>query len=50
MLFNSYAFILAFLPVVLVGYYVIRRSAFAGLWVGWQVLSPLFFYAWWNPA
>jgi len=50
MLFNSYTFIFAFLPVVLVGYYLIRRSSLSSLWVPWLVLSSLFFYAWWNPV
>ena len=50
MLFNSYEFIFAFLPVVLVGYYLIRRSSLSALWVPWLVLSSLFFYAWWNPV
>ena len=31
MLFNSYEFIFAFLPVVLVGYYLIRRSSLSNL-------------------
>ena len=47
MLFNSYPFIFAFLPLVLIGFYGLSRigkeTAF-----GWLVISSLFFYAWWN--
>ncbi len=48
MLFNSYLFIFAFLPVVYVVYYALRahhpRQAIA-----WLTVSSLFFYSWWNP-
>ncbi|HZZ92503.1 MAG TPA: MBOAT family protein [Usitatibacter sp.] len=47
MLFNSYAFILAFLPVVVLGFYLLgridRRVA-----AGWLVLASFFFYGWWS--
>jgi D-alanyl-lipoteichoic acid acyltransferase DltB (MBOAT superfamily) len=48
MLFNSYPFIFAFLPVVLAGYFLIGRRSFAmaALWLG---LASLAFYGWWNP-
>ncbi len=48
MLFNSYAFIFGFLPVVLIGFYVLgaRRRDWALLWL---TLASLFFYAWWRP-
>jgi D-alanyl-lipoteichoic acid acyltransferase DltB (MBOAT superfamily) len=47
-LFNTYAFIFAFLPVTLAGYFLIARRSLPGaaLWVG---LASLFFYGWWNP-
>jgi len=50
MLFNSYGFIFAFLPLTFlvylgVGPYLPRRAA-----LGWLVLCSLFFYGWWNPA
>lgn len=50
MLFNSFAFIFCFLPIVLSGFYLIlpRYGARAGF--GWLILSSLFFYGWWNPA
>ncbi len=50
MLFNSYVFILLFLPITLGGFYLLgvlgRRRAV----IGWLVLASLAFYGWWNPA
>ena len=49
MLFNSYEFLLAFLPATLALYFVTAR------WVGSRaalailVAASLFFYGWWNP-
>lgn len=50
MLFNSFEFIFAFLPLTLVGYF-----AFARYWgiesaLGFLTIASLFFYSWWNPA
>jgi D-alanyl-lipoteichoic acid acyltransferase DltB (MBOAT superfamily) len=47
MLFNSYPFLLFFLPAVLIGWFVLgRRSTSAGaLWGG---LCSLFFYGYWD--
>ena len=50
MLFNSYAFIFAFLPVALLGFYWLGRRAGARTALGWLVGCSLFFYGWWNPA
>lgn len=49
MLFNSAEFIFAFLPVVLVGYFLLgkRSRRYA---VAWLVAASLFFYAWWHPG
>ncbi len=49
MLFNSYAFIFFYLPVVLIGFFRLARinHAYAA---GWLALSSLFFYGYWNPA
>ena len=49
MLFNSYAFIFLFLPIVLVGFFWFGRSShtFAAAWL---TLASLFFYGFWNPA
>ncbi len=53
MLFNSYIFIFAFLPLAVAGFFALahwlprgvrRRAA-----IGWLVLASLAFYAWWNP-
>jgi len=47
MLFNSYEYLIYFLPLSLAVYFALgRRAAWA---VGWLVAASLFFYAWWNP-
>lgn len=49
MLFNSYAFIFLFLPLVLLGFFQLGRHSHA--WAaGWVAAASLFFYGWWNPA
>jgi alginate O-acetyltransferase complex protein AlgI len=48
MLFNSYAFLLIFLPVTLLGYVMIGRTLGRGAVFGWLVAVSLFFYGWWN--
>jgi alginate O-acetyltransferase complex protein AlgI len=48
-LFNSYVFIFAFLPVVLVGYAWLRRYPERGWTIAWLVIASLFYYAWWKP-
>lgn len=49
MLFNSYEFILLFMPVVVGGYFAIgQRSNIAGHY--WLIAASLFFYGWWNPV
>ncbi|MDD5276303.1 MAG: MBOAT family protein [Methylovulum sp.] len=47
MLFNSYAFIFGFLPVVFFGFYRIGRYShnLASLWLA---AASLFFYGWWD--
>ncbi len=49
MLFNSYGFIFAYLPLVLLGYFQLARikHIYAAAWLA---LASLFFYAYWNPA
>ena len=49
MLFNSYGFIFLFLPLVLLGFFLLARSShiFAA---GWLAAASLFFYGYWNPA
>jgi alginate O-acetyltransferase complex protein AlgI len=48
MLFNSYEFIFGFLPLVLLGFYLLgsRNREWALLWL---TAASLFFYAWWRP-
>jgi D-alanyl-lipoteichoic acid acyltransferase DltB (MBOAT superfamily) len=50
MLFNSYVFLFAFLPVALGGYYLLahRFSDFAAKL--WLAASSFVFYSWWNPV
>ncbi len=47
MLFKSWVFLFAFLPVALAGYFLIGRHSppAAGVWLG---LTSLFFYGWWS--
>ncbi len=48
MLFNSYTYLLLFLPLVALGFHLLRGSKLR-LSLAWLVLSSLFFYGWWNP-
>jgi alginate O-acetyltransferase complex protein AlgI len=48
MLFNSYRFILLFLPITLVIFYLLGRSRKYRLAQGWLVLMSLVFYGSWN--
>ncbi len=50
MLFNSYAFIFAFLPVMLIGYFWLTRHRLILGSKVWLVGGSLFFYGWWNIA
>lgn len=49
MLFNSFEFVLVFLPIVVIGFYLLGRHAPANVAISWLVTASLFFYAWWNP-
>ena len=49
MLFNSYQFIFAFLPLTVIIYILIGNSLGRGPAIGWVVFASLFFYAYWNP-
>jgi D-alanyl-lipoteichoic acid acyltransferase DltB (MBOAT superfamily) len=49
MMFHTIAFILAFLPVCLTGFFVLGRFRGPTWALCWLVGSSLFFYAWWNP-
>jgi alginate O-acetyltransferase complex protein AlgI len=49
MLFNSYTFIFAFLPIALLGYLVFVHLAPRQYAIRWLILCSLFFYGWWQP-
>jgi len=47
-LFNSYEYLIYFLPAAVLGFFVFgERPRWA---VRWLVVASLFFYGWWNPA
>jgi D-alanyl-lipoteichoic acid acyltransferase DltB (MBOAT superfamily) len=49
-LFNSYIFIFLFLPVTLIGFFMMGKRQHYRAAIAWLVLCSLFFYGWWNPA
>ncbi len=49
MLFNSYPFIFAYLPVTVAVFFALARAN-PTLAASWLTAASLFFYAWWNPA
>jgi D-alanyl-lipoteichoic acid acyltransferase DltB (MBOAT superfamily) len=49
MLFNSYIFIFAFLPIVLAVFLVIRARLEVYWAVGFLAFASLFFFGWWRP-
>ena len=48
MLFNSYEYILVFLPVTVIVFLTLGRSS-RSLALGWLILASVCFYAWWRP-
>jgi alginate O-acetyltransferase complex protein AlgI len=50
MLFNSYLFVLVFLPVTVAGFYLIGGRGHHRVALSWLVAASFFFYAWWNTA
>jgi len=48
MLFNSYEFILVFMPVVVLVFFLVGRASHV-LAATWLCMASLFFYGWWNP-
>lgn len=48
MLFNSPEFIFGFLPITLVGFYVLGSMS-RGWALRWLILASFIFYAWWRP-
>jgi alginate O-acetyltransferase complex protein AlgI len=49
MLFNSYEFILGYLPLTFLGFFLLARVSHF-LAASWLTLASVFFYGWWNPA
>lgn len=49
MLFNSYIFIFAFMPLILISYYALNHMGYlqAGKWL--LLVGSWLFYGWWNP-
>jgi len=50
LLFNSYIFIFAFLPIVFFGYFYLNSLRLTTAAKAFLVFSSLFFYSWWNVA
>ena len=50
MLFNSYIFIFLFLPISLLGFFLIGKQGHHRIATSWLVACSLFFYGWWNPS
>ena len=48
MLFNSYEFIFAFLPITFFIYFYLNNKRLTEVSKGFLVFSSLFFYSWWN--
>ncbi len=49
MLFTSPVFLFGFLPIVLIGFHVLRRFGRNILLVAWLLAASMVFYAWWSP-
>lgn len=49
MLFNSYEFLLKFLPLCLLGFFVLGGAGWTRAASLWLSVMSLGFYAWWNP-
>ncbi|WP_240475800.1 MBOAT family O-acyltransferase [Herbaspirillum rhizosphaerae] len=47
-LFNSYEFVLLFLPITFFGFFLLAKIG-RNIAASWLVLASLFFYGWWNP-
>lgn len=50
MLFNSAIFIIIFLPVTLVGYFLLAGRGLKLASIAWLLLTSLFFYGYWKPV
>src|SRR5579885_229363 len=47
MLFNSYAFLLLFLPITVAGFFALGRLSRSAA-AAWLAVASLFFYGWWD--
>src|SRR5918995_2330416 len=50
MLFNSLEFILAFVPITVLGFFLLGQRGHQRAAVAWVVLASLFFYGYWDPG
>ena len=50
MLFNSYEYILVFLPFVFLTYFYLNGKRLGIVATGFLAAASLFFYSWWNPV
>ncbi len=50
MLFNSYIFLFVFLPLALIGCYLLAGTGWQRMAMIYLVGMSLFFYGWWNPV
>jgi alginate O-acetyltransferase complex protein AlgI len=50
MIFSSYIFVLAFLPVAVCVYWLVQRWRGLEASMVWLTLCSLFYYGWWNPV
>jgi alginate O-acetyltransferase complex protein AlgI len=48
MLFNSYEYFSAFLPLTVIIYFLLNRWRYTKAATAWLVLASLVFYSWWN--
>jgi D-alanyl-lipoteichoic acid acyltransferase DltB (MBOAT superfamily) len=49
MLFNSFEFVFGFLPLTVIGFFLISRRGNRSVAIAYLSLASMFFYAWWNP-
>jgi len=49
MLFNSFEFVFGFLPLAVIGFFLISRRGSRPLAIAYLSAASMFFYAWWNP-
>jgi alginate O-acetyltransferase complex protein AlgI len=50
MLFNSHEFLFLFLPLTLLGFYILRAAVSVRASFGWLLAASAFFYAYWSPV